>query len=77
MEAEAADQQDPGKVCEYIFSDRSIEPNGNFPLRLYLRAEPDGSLDLTATDPETGRVIRPVSISKAALSDPGTSKEKR
>ena len=76
MEVETADPRNREIFSEHVFSDRNIDPYKSCRLRLTLRAEPDGSVDLTVTDPLTGRILRPTDVSQAAHFDPGTSREK-
>jgi hypothetical protein len=63
-------------ISEHVFSDRTIDPYKSCRLNLTLRAESDGSLDLTVTDSLTGRILRPTNVSLAAHFDPGTSSKK-
>ena len=77
MEVETSDSREREVISEHIFSDRTIEPYMSCRLRLTLRAEADGSLVLTVTDPLTGRTLRPTNVSQGAHFDPGTSREKK
>ena len=76
MEEETADPQNRVMISEHVFSDRTIDPYKSCRLNLTLRADSDGSLDLTVTDSLTGRILRPTNVSLAAHFDPGTSSKK-